>query len=166
MGTQAQINKLRRQAKREEESKRDAAAIYLEGTDRATRILAWIEANHQAPFAMTVQVASSGIIATDDDSFFTVAASPDEFASKKAFLDMVANATMSMGVLAVIDGASATLIQNGQGHVRAWILGNEGFPERLPVKPAVTAQLKADFGFLAPYEHVEALPMTDLPAVA
>lgn len=166
MGIQAKINRARRQIQAENTAKRDAAGIYLEGIDRATRVLSWINANYQAPFAMSVQVAQSGVIATEDDTFFTVAATPDEFASKKAFLDMVANATMSMGILAVIDGESPEQIRNGRGLFRAWILADEGHPERLPVQAAVTAQLKADFEFLSPYEHVEALPMTDLPAAA
>lgn len=164
MGAQAQINRARREIKRAAEATKDAAAVYLEGVDRATRVLNWIEANYSAPFLITVQVAHSGVIAIDDDSVFTVAATADEFQSKKAFLDMVATATMSMGILAIVDGESAETIKSGHGYVHAWIVGNDGLPERLPVKPSVTAQLKSDFSFLGPYEHVEAIPMTDLPA--
>lgn len=166
MGTQAQLNKARRQIKREADSLKDAAAIYMEGVDRATRILSWVEANHQAPYAMTIQVAHTGVIAIEDDTFFSVAATPSEFASKKTFIDMVANGTMSAGILAVIAGESQAQIQNGRGTVRAWLLSNEGLPERLPVTTGVTSQLKVDFPFLAPYEHVDALPMEDLPAAA
>lgn len=166
MGIQAKMNKARRQIHAEKTAARDAAAIYREGAERATRILSWIGANYQAPFAMSVRVADSGVIATEDDTFYTVATSPSEFAQKKAFLDMVATAAMSMGILALIDGESPEQIKNGRGLVRAWILADEGHPERLPVLPAVTAQLKSDFDFLAPFEHVEALPMTDLPAAA
>lgn len=166
MGTQAKLTKARREIKREAESLKDATAIYLEGVDRATRILTWVEANHQAPYAITVQVAHSGIIAIEDDTFFAVAATPDEFATKKIFVDMVANATMSMGILALISGDSQAQIQHGTGAVRAWMLGDDGLPEQLPVTDGVTSQLKADFPFLAPYEHVEALPMIELPAAA
>lgn len=166
MGTQSQMNRARREIKREAETTQDAAVIYLEGVNRATRVLNWIEANYSAPFVITVQVAHSGVTAIDDDSFFTVAATPEEFQTKKAFMDMVATATMSMGILAIVDGESAEKIKNGHGHLHAWIVGHDGLPERLPVKQSVTAQLKADFSFLSPYEHVEAIPMTDLPAAA
>lgn len=166
MGNQAKTNRARRQILTDRAVAADAAAIYGVGARRASSILSWIEANYQAPFAMSVRPSGSGYIVTEDDSFYTVAASPAEFADKRAFIDAVAEATMTMGILVLIDGESPEQIRDGRGLVRAWILADQGHPERLPVTPAVTAQLKADFEFLASFEHVEALPMTDLPAAA
>lgn len=151
MGQQRSLNRVRRLRSVQARTSR---AIYLEGVQRATQLLTAVRQAVPAPFTIFAAEPGGEVHAFSDD-YFTVAATEEDFESRRAFTEFVAQLTMSSGLIAVESTAAGT--------AQLWMLRDDAVIP-VPATPGTTAQMHLDFPMLAECAHVEAMDLDFAPA--